>query len=378
MEREELLLWLKLHLATGIGAIRFKNIIRAFGSIERALNATISELAGVDKIGRATATQIYETLKQIEPQRELESAERKGIKLITIKDKQYPELLKACPDSPAILYVKGELPNDNELRLAVVGTRKPTRYGYEQTERFSAILASAGFTIVSGMARGIDSCAHLSAITASGKTIAVMGSGFNHIYPPENKELVGKIVETGGAVITEYPMNIAPSAGNFPTRNRIVAGLSLGVLVTEAPKNSGALITAHLALEYNREVFAIPGAITGGRFDGNNQLIKESKAKLVTKVEDILDEFGQAGETLKEKIKITQVDSKNNNLSPRNKLIDAREQSILEFLTNGPADIDTISSFCNLEISEACSLLTTMQIKGLVKPLPGNQFAKSV
>ncbi len=375
MEREELLLWLKLHLATGIGAIRFRNIIDAFGSIERAINASITELSGVDGIGRATATQIYEALKDIEPERELESAEKAGLRIITFRDEEYPELLNSCPDGPAILYIKGKFPKDNELRIAIVGTRRPSRYGIEQTEKFAAILASAGFTIVSGLARGIDSCAHRSSILAGGKTIAVMGSGFNHIYPPENKELVKQISENGaGAVITEFPMDIAPSAGNFPRRNRIVAGMCIGTLVTEAPQNSGALITAHLALEYNREVFAIPGAISGGRFDGSNQLIKDSKAKLVMKVEDILAEFGESGEILKEQIQGLETDS--DKVSGILHSLNSCEQSIFEFLSNGPADIDTIVSFCQLDISEACNSLTSMQLKGIIKSLPGNQFAR--
>ena len=376
MEREELLAWLKLHLATGVGAIRFRKIIQAFGSAERAIRASISQLEGVENIGRATATRIYDALREIDPEAELESAQQAGVRIITFLDNEYPKLLNTCPDAPALLYVKGTLNSNNELRIAIVGTRRPTRYGSEQAERFAYLLAGAGVTIVSGLARGIDTAAHRGAILAGGKTIAVMGSGFNHIYPPENREFAEQIVNSGGAIITEYPMNIAPSAGNFPARNRIVAGMSLGTLVTEAPKNSGALITAYLALEYNREVFAVPGTIGTGRFDGCNQLIRDSKAKLITTVEDILEEFGQAGEILKERTKDINIRKNTDDIIAAN--LDESEQSILKFLSTGPADIDTIVSFCQLDVASVCSRLTSMQMKGLIKALPGNQFARRI
>ncbi len=376
MERKELLAWLKLHLATGVGAVRFRKIIQAFGYAERAIRASISQLEGVENIGRATATRIYDALREIDPESELESAQQAGVRIVTFLDDEYPKLLNTCSDAPALLYVKGTLNSDNELRIAIVGTRRPTRYGSEQAERFAYLLAGAGVTIISGLARGIDTAAHRGAILAGGKTIAVMGSGFNHIYPPENREFAEQIVNSGGAIITEYPMNITPSAGNFPARNRIVAGMSLGTLVTEAPKNSGALITAYLALEYNREVFAVPGTIGTSRFDGSNQLIRDSKAKLVTKVEDILEEFGQAGEILKERTKDINISKNTDDIIAAN--LDESEQSILKFLSTGPADIDTIVSFCHLDVANVCSRLTSMQMKGLIKALPGNQFARRI
>jgi DNA processing protein len=287
--------WLHVHLATGVGPKRFRSLLEAFGSPERIIKASLGELREVPGLGPATAMQIYEGLHNVDPEDELEQARNAGVRILTLQDPSYPSLLATCPDPPPIIYVKGELSEDNQLSIAVVGTRNPTHYGSEQAHRFAYLLAQTGITVVSGLARGIDAQAHRGALLAKGKTIAVLGCGLNTIYPPEHEDLADQIVRSGGAVISEYPMGILPQKGNFPARNRIVAGMTLGTLVIEAPSKSGALITAELAADYNREVFALTGPIDQPSFTGCHDYIKSGRAKLTTCLEDILDELGSVG-----------------------------------------------------------------------------------
>ncbi len=374
MERDELLAYLQVHLASGVGATRFRNLLEAFGSPQRIINASVSELRGVNGIGDATAMRIFEGLRTVDAEAELELAEMAGVQVVPITSKEYPELLAACPDPPALLYVKGKLKPRDKLAIAVVGTRKPSRDGSEQAHRFAYLLAQAGITIVSGLALGIDGQAHRGALLAKGRTIAVLGCGLNHIYPPQHKDLAEQILENDGAIISEYPMNITPTAGNFPARNRIVAGMTIGTLLIDAPERSGALITAYLSLDYNREVFAIPGAITNPKTAGCNKLIQKGKAKLIMNLTDILDELGAAGDMLK-----SEMNSDDAGLQPDNLIandLSDPERRIWKFLAGSPSDTDTICAMCKLSPAEASSTLTMLQLKGLIKSLPGNQFAK--
>ncbi len=366
--------YLHLHLANGIGSRRFQQLIQAVDNPEKILSVNKNELRDILGNNRA-AKQIYEGIQTVDPEKELKEAEELGVRIISFEDEEYPELLRQIPDFPPILYLKGNLSWEDNLALAVVGTRRPSRYGAEQASRFAYILSQMGFTIVSGLARGIDSSAHRGTLLGNGKTIAVLGCGLKRIYPPENEALASKILEKGGALISEYPLDTEPLACNFPMRNRIVAGISVGTLVVEAPLNSGALTTANLSIEYNREVFAIPGPIDNPNFVGSNRLIQEGKAKLVIQPEDILDELGKAGEMLK-----SQAGSVDMNINSVDDMIDTNlseeERKIWQFLKHGPADIDTICTFCNLPPAKISALLTLMEIKGIIKKLPGNQFTR--
>jgi len=379
MDRSRVISYLRLHLASGVGAVRFRKLLDAFGTVDRVARATVSELAGVDGIGRATARQIYEGLTTVDPAGELERAERAGAKIVTFDDPDYPELIRYGPSPPALLYVMGELRRDDQLSIAIVGTRRAGRYGSEQAYRFGSLLAQAGFTVVSGLARGIDSQAHRGAIQAGGRTIAVIGAGLLNLYPPEHRSLAEKIAAGRGAVISELPMEILPDGKNFPTRNRIVAAMTLGTLVIEAPRRSGALITARYANEFNREAFAIPGPIDVPGFAGSNEYIKSGKAKLVSSLDDILEELGHAGEMMRSQVK--QANSPNapdeiNVTAAQADHLSAPERTVWEFLDAGPNDIDTICQFCSLPPADASAALTMLQLKGMVNQLPGNQFSR--
>jgi DNA processing protein len=400
MNREDILYWLRVHLATGVGPKRFQMLLQTFGTPRNIVNASLSALRETPNLGRSTANRIYEGLQIVDSEAELAEAEKAGVTIIPIIDSTYPEFLRNCPDPPPILYVKGRLQDRDQLSLAVVGTRRPGLYGSEQAYRFSLLLAQTGFVIVSGLARGIDAQAHRAALLAKGRTLAVLGSGLNQIYPPEHHELADQIVQSGGAVISEFPMNTAPQAGNFPARNRIVAAITLGTLLVEAPAQSGALITAALAQEYNREVFAVPGPVDHPGFAGSHNFIKTGKAKLVTCLEDILDELGDVGRTLKplasKKTTAPHNETKTQNtlpfdappqiathVSPGDSLSDLLaaslsepEKHIWDFLAHGANDIDTIIAMCRLTPNHASAAITTLQIKGLVKSLPGNQYAR--
>ena len=294
---EAALKYLRLHLCSGVGPIRFARLLTELGGIDAVLEAGEARLAGVEGVGPKTAQSIVRGRREAAVEREVELAAQHGARILCLADEEYPAILKKIDDPPACLYVRGTLEPTDGLAVAVVGSRHCTRYGTEQAERFGALLAGAGLTVVSGMARGIDAAGHRGALTAGGRTIAVMGCGLCHVYPPESVDLALRIVERG-ALVSELPMNTAPDASNFPARNRIIIGLSLGVLVVEAAARSGAMITARLASDYNREVFAIPGQIDRPNSEGCHELIRGGAGKLVTQLSDILDELGEAGRLL--------------------------------------------------------------------------------
>lgn len=277
-----------LNMVGEIGTIRLKRLLAYFGQPENILKAPQEKLTVVFGIGEKIAQKIH-ALKKENLEKEFALVKKLGLKIITQDDQVYPENLKNIYDPPMLLYVKGELKPEDKLSMAIVGSRRASFYGLSCAEKFASDLAGKGITIVSGMARGIDSYAHKGALKAGGRTIAVIGSGFNNIYPPENKKLAEEIAKCG-AVISEFPLDMLPKKENFPRRNRIISGLSLGVLVVEAARNSGALITADFALEQGREVFALPGKVDSNTSFGTNGLIKQG-AKLVSGVDDILEEL---------------------------------------------------------------------------------------
>ncbi len=271
-----------------IGSIRLGKLLKYFGQPENILKAPVEKLMAVSGIGREIASKIC-SLKKEDLDKELALAKKLALRIMTYEDEGYPENLKNIYDPPIVLYVKGELKAEDKFSLGIVGSRRASYYGLNSAEKFAYELSEKGFTIVSGMARGIDTYAHKGALKANGRTIAIMGSGFSHIYPPENKKLAEKIAECG-AVISEFPCDAKPLPQNFPQRNRVISGLSLGLLVVEAARNSGALITADFALEQGREVFALPGKVDSNTSFGTNGLIKQG-AKLVSGVDDIVEEF---------------------------------------------------------------------------------------
>jgi len=279
---------------------------------------------------------------------------------ITIKDKNYPELLKKISNPPLELYFNGNLNQREKYPLAVVGTRKISNYGRQITEYFVKVLAQAGITIISGLALGVDGLAHKTALRAKGRTIAVLGSGLNNIYPTIHKKLAQDIIDSGGAIVTEYEPNINPSKITFPARNRIISGLSLGVLVIEAPQKSGALITATQAIRQGRKVFVIPARIYDKNSAGSNNLLKKG-AQAVTKPEDILESLGIKLSLIKKK--------KISDLSPE-------QNQLLGFLDKEPISVDDLAEESNLPAHKIIALLTEMEIKGVVRSLGAGKYAK--
>lgn len=292
-----------------------------------------------------------------------------GAHIVTIEQQGYPSSLKAIYDPPPFLYIKGEISPRDQLAVAMVGSRAATAYGLRVAFAMARDLAVRGVTIVSGMARGIDSAAHRGALSAGGRTIAVLGCGINVIYPPENRELHEQI-SRNGAVLTEFPLDTQPEAPHFPARNRIISGLSIGVVIAEAAPRSGSLITARYALEQGREVFAIPGNVESMRSRGTHGLIRQG-AHLVEKADDVL----QVIEPL----------ARNWGLSPAAAETKAaeglqdlsrEEMHILSTLEEGPLHIDEVTSRCRISISDAAALLLQLELKGLVQQLPGKQFVR--
>jgi DNA processing protein len=271
--------------------------MEALGSADAVLGASARALCEVEGVGPATAEEILKAA-DADPRPEMELADRHGVRILGQGDSSYPAALRNTFDPPIVLYVKGELRHSDAIALAVVGTRRPSHYGRAQAERFSSSLARAGFTIVSGLARGVDSAAHRGALAARGRTVAVLGSGLANIYPAENRDLAAEVAGHG-AVVSEFPMTTAPSRENFPRRNRLIAGLGLGTLVVEAPLKSGSLITARLANDLGREVFAMPGRIDQRNAQGGNTLIGRGQAKLVQSLEDVLEELGPVADALR-------------------------------------------------------------------------------
>jgi DNA processing protein len=370
--------WLKLIRADGIGPVTFAKMIKHFGSVERVLGASVSELAKIDGVGFKTAERVASSCDKFNAVAELDSARRLGVWLVNLADERYPPVLKRIYDPPPVLYVKGSLSRQDNLAVSIVGSRHCSIYGKEQASRFAHFLGSAGFTICSGMARGIDTAAHQGALSAGGRTIAVQGCGLAKIFPPENKKLFEMITESG-ACVSELPLDAEPLATNFPPRNRIIGGLSLGTIVIEAAPRSGALITAKAALDYNREVMAVPGKIDSPLSKGAHQLIKQG-ATLIESVEDIMEALGQIGEQLQEHVSNAAeqaVARAEKSLFDKEqlKLSDA-EKKIYDYLTKEPLHIEQIIAETNLMPGVVNATLISLRLKGLIKQLPGSLFAK--
>lgn len=298
MTRKEQEAVLRLAHAEGVGAVTYRRLVRIFGSPEAALAAPEGRQLEVPELGAAAARAIRAAAEDPWAEKELARAAELGVTLLCLGDESYPKTLLNTYDPPPVLYVKGAFQPADALAVAIVGSRQATPYGRKQAERLAAGLALAGFTVVSGLARGIDTAAHRGALAqAGGRTVAVLGNGLETCYPPENAELLEQIATGGGAVLSEVPFDAPPSSANFPRRNRIIAGLSLGVIVVEGKETSGALITARHAVDMDREVFAVPGPVDSPAARGPHRLIKKG-AKLVEDVEDVLEELRSVAEPL--------------------------------------------------------------------------------
>ncbi len=371
-------LWLKLIRAEGLGPVLFKRAIEAFGSIDRILGASVAELTRIEGIGQRTAERIVRTRNSFDADRELELADRLGVTLLHLQDDRYPPPLRAIYDPPPVLYVKGTLLRGDSLAIAIVGSRRCSHYGTEQANRFAHLLASSGFTIVSGLARGIDSAAHQGALAAKGRTVAVQGCGLATVFPPENAKLFEQIAESG-AVVSELPLAYEPLSENFPGRNRIIAGLSMGVLVVEATCRSGALISAQAALENNREVMAIPGRIDSAQSSGCHRLIKEG-AKLVDSLEEIMDTLGYVGNGLKEYVhEASQQADQAAQLQlfdESNLRLTEEENRIIAVLNSEPLHLEEIIAQSGLSAGSVHASLIQLQLKGCLKQLPGSTYVK--
>jgi len=360
-----------LNMIPQLGSIRIRKLLDHFGSPENIFNASEHQLQKVEDIGTSTAKGIVNARDNIDVNKELDLINKHNAKIITFGDIDYPENLNTIYDPPPILYIKGELKPEDSLSIAVVGSRRSSFYGLSVAERLASGLADFGITVISGMARGIDTASHRGALKTGGRTIAVLGSGLACIYPPENKNLFKEITDSG-AVVSEFPMLTKPLGRNFPCRNRIISGLSLGVVVIEASRNSGALITADCALEQSREVFAIPGKIDSLTSFGANRLIKQG-AKLVETVEDIIEELGLKIKDCIEQSKIQKTKGSHPAIKTN---LTAEEDAIYNNINDEPRHIDEIISKSSLPTNRVLASLVQMEIKHLVKQLPGKLFVR--
>jgi len=356
---------LGLHLIPGLGNIACKNLLDKFGNPKNVFQASISALMEVEGVRNKAAQNIINREYTTDPLQVLDKAEKCDARIITYSDPAYPQILKEIHDPPIILYIKGNDIPHNLTLIAMVGSRIPTPYGIKVAEKIGQGLARRGLGVVSGMARGADSAAHWGCLGGRGFTIAVLGTGIDVIYPKSNKKLFQKIIDKG-AVISEFPLGTPPEPKNFPIRNRIISGLSRGVVVVEATKRSGSLITASLALEQGREVFAVPGSINSFKSTGCHFLIKQG-ARLIENSDDILDELGLNYEYA------PKTDTfKDAPPSP----IDQSEKPIYDIIGDYPIHIDQITRQGNFEPGEISSILMKMELKGVIKQLPGKMFVR--
>jgi DNA processing protein len=356
--KRDLPYFIALSAAPGIGPARFALLVKHFKTAENVWKASDKTL---EKILTPALFKKFTSFRQsFDIETYLNKIKEKSIKIIPIEDNNYPRLLKEISDPPPVLYVKGQIPT-GERFLAVVGARKMTSYGRQVTEILARDLVASGFTIVSGLARGVDSYSHRVTVGNKGKTVAVLGGGLDKVYPQENVALANEIAEGSGAVISEYPLGMGSVPGNFPARNRIISGLSLGVLVTEAGEESGSLITTGCAAEQGREVFAVPGPMYSKLAKGPAQLIKQG-AKLVMNVEDILEEL-----QLEPNV--------SHQISSEVKADSPEEQVILEVLRDGPVHVDEITRAAKFPAAKVGSILSLMEIKGQVKSLGSGNYS---
>jgi DNA processing protein len=372
MEPDQYLGWLALALTPGLGARMAGKLLTVFGSPDAIFNASLTALEG-QRLPAAVAQAIHTRRPLSDAAKELAQAQAAGCRLLTWDEPEYPSRLREIYDPPPLLYVLGNVELLNRHVLAIVGARRPTPYGNQMAERLAKDLAARGLVIASGLARGIDASAHRGALSSgSGSTIAVLGCGIDVVYPKENKKIFEEI-EKRGAIITEFPMGTFPAPQNFPIRNRIISGMSLGVVVVEGAQYSGSLITARLAMEFGREVYGVPGNATQPSSFGPNQLIKQG-AKLVTSWEDVVEELPTPVRA--ELVPVEAASAEERTLLVEEAL-GPTERPIYELLTPDEArHVDEIVEKSGLTSSEVLAALFDLELRGVVRQLPGKQFLK--
>ena len=352
-----------LNMVTGVGPVRLRRLLEVFSTPEQVLTVREAQLRAVDGIGPEVAAAIARWQDTVDLTAELGRIREFGAKVITAESAEYPRMLREIFNPPIVLYVWGELTDRDQHAIGVVGSRQTSHYGLECAKKLSYQLAYAGLTVVSGLARGIDTAAHQGALAAQGRTVAVIGSGLMDLYPPENQGLAEKIVSSG-AVVSEFPMTFPPSSQTFPYRNRIVAGWGSGLLVVEAGQKRGALLTASQALEHGRLVYAVPGQIDRPTSAGSNRLIQQG-AKLVASAADILDDL---------RMLFPEPPKSGKPVGPAT--LSAEEQTILATVDIAETPLDLIVTKSGLPMSKVASTLLALEMKRLVKQLPGQQFVK--
>lgn len=352
--------WIALSDVPDIGPVTARKLLAIYKKPEAVFKAPYKELANIRGIGPAKAKNIrgYSEWGKIDAQ--LKKLDATGIKIVTFSNKDYPETLKNIEDAPIVLYIKGIIQKEDRYAVAIVGSRKYSPYGKLAAEKLSSELSSMGFTIVSGMARGIDTLAHTAAINSGGRSIAVLGSGIDVPYPPENRGLMEKLAASG-CVISEFPPGTPPERENFPKRNRIISGLSLGVLVVEATADSGSLITANCALEQGKEVFAVPGNINSVTSNGANELIKKG-AKLVQSAEDVIEELAPV---LKGYIRTRE---------KANIELSVEEKRLCDIMTAEPKHVDMLSRESKMPAQKVLGILLSLELNGIAKQAEGKKF----
>lgn len=351
--------WVAFHRVPYIGPTRINRLVERFGDLERAWHAGPADLRQV--LDERSVESLIKTRSSLALDAEMARIGKLGIRVVTLPDGEYPPLLREIPAPPPVLYLRGDIRPEDAVAVAVGGTRRHTSYGREVTMRLATELAEAGVTVVSGLARGIDAFAHQAAVRAGGRTIAVLGSGVNVIYPPEHRNLANQIIEQG-ALISDYPPDRKPDAVNFPARNRIVSGMTLGTVVVEAPIKSGALITTDFAADQGREVFVVPGNVLSAASAGCNRLLRDG-ARPVSCAADILEDLnlGQRQEQVAVQHALP---------------MDEDERRMLALLTGDAQHIDELSAAANLPISQSGALLLTLELKGMVRNLGAQHYIR--
>ncbi len=356
--------YIALNMMEGIGPVTVRALVAALGSAAAVFDASAPELARTPGIGTAGAARIARQCRDLPLEEELACAEAAGCRIIAQIDEEYPEVLRQIHDPPLALYIRGTLQSRDRHAIAVVGTRRPTHYGIQTAGRLAYQLAEAGFTVLSGLALGIDTVAHEGALKANGRTIAVIGSGHAHLYPSENRKLADQVAEHG-ALISEFPMQRTPDKTTFPMRNRIVSGLSAGVLVVEAGRRSGAAITATQALSQGRDVFAVPGRIDSYASQGTNELLKHG-AIPVTGIDDILDQYTT--------LLPPRPDRPADAPRPRPDLSPV-EQRLVDLIAQGTTDADSLIRASGLGAAAVSAGMISLELKRIVRAQPGGTVA---
>ncbi len=356
--------WLALNMVPHVGPATFTLLLEHFGTARRILKAPLKALEGIPGIGPVTAKAIRSFPAEETITRERKRMAARSLRFLTLRDAEYPSPLRRIPQPPPVLYIRGSWEQRDGRAVAIVGSRNATPYGREVADRLASDLVMRGLTIVSGLARGIDAAAHRGALRAGGRTIAVLGSGADIVYPAEHRKLAESIAEQG-ALVSEFPLGTGPLKGNFPQRNRLISGLSIGVVVVEAAVDSGALITANHALEQGREVFAVPGRARGRFSQGCHRLIKAG-AKLTEGWEDIVEEFGEQVLFPQEAVR----------LAPSLPPLEGEEGRVLQLLGEEPLHIDAVIAGSRLAVPAVAAALLSLEMKGWIKQLSGKTFVR--